>query len=99
MEQLYDIACESLAPQLVGEKKKPPVISVRYGLRGNLGSDGLRRWFQRTGDTQLSNATRQAEKHKQRHGDELAENSGENKKRKIRQGKQSDIGSILSSFG
>ena len=99
MKQLYDLANESPAAQITGAAKKPPVLSVHYGQVNSFASIARRLWFTRTGDTPPSNQINQAEKQKQRHGDDLAHSSNGSKKRKIRRGKQSDIGSILGEFG
>lgn len=102
MKAVYDLANKLQPPQprpSSEESADPAVVCMRYGWDPHSACEKCALWFKRVHGESKSQDTG-SEKHR-RVGEEFSLEMGgqEGKRRKIRKGRQSDVGAMLGTFG
>ena len=99
MKMLYDFAGR-MDPQKVPKDEPSAVLSVYYGAERTFAYNRYPLWFKRVGEVERERLDDRPGKRSQgaSEGGEDTTDGGKNKKR-VRQGKQMDIGSLLTGFG
>lgn len=98
MQSLYNLAGRLQTAQVSNEAADPPVLSVYYGAELRFAYSKYPLWFRRIDGIEQKQQTTGPEKHMLENGEDHPKRGGNEKKKKIRSGKQSDIGSILGEF-
>lgn len=102
MKMLYGLARRLQFPQNTSETPEPAVLSVYYGAERTFAYTRYPLWFKRTVDVEAEHQNcRRPMKRPQGNGEDGTRTGAEEgkRKRKIRGGKQVDVGSLLGSFG
>ena len=102
MTLLYDLPHDSEQPPPSRDFKNPAFLSVHYGQERSFSYSAFPLWFRRRrgAEAMPDLFTVLPEKHGlESSGGAAGVGGGEGKKRRIREGKKSDIGSMLGGFG
>ncbi|KAL5395870.1 hypothetical protein PMIN06_004347 [Paraphaeosphaeria minitans] len=98
MKMLYDLAGRMHSHQNPEDSASPAILSVYYGAEQNLAYNRYPLWFKRLGDVRTESQDGRLKKRSQGHGgDDIS--GGVKKRKRVRGGKQMDIGSLLEGFG
>ncbi|OAF99570.1 uncharacterized protein CC84DRAFT_1209906 [Paraphaeosphaeria sporulosa] len=99
MKMLYDLAGRMHPDQAPEDVPDSAVLSVYYGAERNLAYNRYPLWFKRLGSVETEyEAGRQPKRYQDDQGGEERTGGGK-KPRRLREGKQMDIGSLLGGFG
>jgi hypothetical protein len=99
MKMLYDLAGRIHPQQHREEVSDSAVLSVYYGAERNFAYNRYPLWFKRVVDVEREHPDRRLTKRlPEKEGLEEQTGSGR-KRRRVREGKQKDIGSLLGGFG
>lgn len=99
MKMLYDLAGRLIPQQNSTESLSPAILSVYYGAERHFAYTRYPLWFERLIGVEQGQLISQVSKRLQDVEGDSGPERGEGKKRKIREGKKTDIGSLLGGFG
>lgn len=100
MKMLYDLARRMNPQQFPKNEPGSAVLSVHYGAESTFAYNRYPLWFKRVGEVEGERLDERPTKRSQGDGDGEEDIKGDGKKKKrVRQGKQTDIGSLLLGFG